>query len=67
MNMDKAIVVWIFLVLSGCVTVNEQLLPKTNTPPPVTKAIVELKPGELVQQLNGEGQNRGSLSVQKGV
>lgn len=60
--MNNSILTFLAALLSGCVTVNEQLLPKTSTPPPTTKGVVELKPGELVQQLNGEGQNRGILS-----
>jgi hypothetical protein len=50
-------------LLSGCVTVNEEMLRKVSITPPQHKGgLVEFKTGELIQTLNGEGQNRGVLS-----
>lgn len=49
--------------LTGCVTVNEEMLRKVSITPPQKKDMtVEVINGELIQKLNGEGQNRGVLS-----
>lgn len=56
-------IVFLTITLSGCITINEEMLRKTVvTPPQKQTSTVELKTGELIQQLNGEGQNRGVLS-----
>ncbi len=53
----------IFSLLTGCVTVNEEMLQKVNIEEiQEQQKIVEIKTGELVQMLNGEGQNRGVMS-----
>jgi hypothetical protein len=61
--MKKFIPVFALVSLSGCVTVNEEMLRKvTISPPPNHQMTVEIKTGELIQKLNGEGQNRGVVS-----
>jgi len=61
--MKNLIVVSLFLVLSGCMTVNEGLIRKVDVPEASNKnLLVEIKPGELVQKLNGQGVNQGVLS-----
>ncbi len=51
------------ILLVGCVSVNEGMLRTVAIVPPQNKnKLIEIKSGELVQQLNGEGQNRGVLS-----
>lgn len=61
--MKKILILLSVIVISGCVTLNEEMLRKVNViPPKVQTGLVELKAGEIVQQLNGEGQNRGILS-----
>lgn len=48
---------------TGCVTVNESMLPKSPLPAPVANApVIETHTGTLVQTLNGSGENRGVLS-----
>lgn len=60
----KQISILAMLIFStGCMTVNEGMLRQvTITPPANHSGIVEVKTGELIQKLNGEGQNRGVLS-----
>lgn len=54
---------FVLIALSGCVTVNEEMLRKVSISPPQKQTMtVEVKTGELIQKLNGEGQNRGVLS-----
>lgn len=61
--MKELTVLSLLVVLSGCVTVNEEMLRKVSiTPPQKQTMTVEVKTGELIQKLNGEGQNRGVLS-----
>lgn len=61
--MKILIPVFALIALSGCITVNEEMLKKVSiTPPSKQDSTVELKTGELIQKLNGEGQNRGVLS-----
>jgi hypothetical protein len=61
--MKYLIPVLLLIALSGCVTVNEEMLRKVSISPPQKQAMtVEVKTGELIQKLNGEGQNRGVLS-----
>jgi len=51
------------MLLIGCVTVNEDMLRKVSIEPPKNKeGLLELKTGDLIQTLNGSGQNRGVLS-----
>jgi hypothetical protein len=53
----------ILALLSGCVTMNESMLPKVGAIQPLPKTVlIETRTGELVQKLNGEGANRGVLS-----
>ena len=53
----------VVVALTGCVSVNEGMLRQVSISPPQNHAmIVEVKTGELIQKLNGEGQNRGVLS-----
>jgi hypothetical protein len=63
-NMKKIVVTSLSLsLLSGCVTVNEEMLRKVSiTPPQNNGGLLEFKTGELIQTLNGEGKNRGVLS-----
>lgn len=50
-------------LLSGCVSINEEMLRKVEvTPPQNNLPIIEVKTGELVQKFNGKGDNRGVLS-----
>jgi hypothetical protein len=61
--MKKLIVLGILIFLTGCVTVNEEMLRKVIIAPPQNQSvIVEVKTGELIQKLNGIGQNMGVLS-----
>lgn len=61
--MKKALVVTAITLLTGCMTVNEQMLRKVEITPPNNKEkVVELKTGELIQKLNGSGQNNGVFS-----
>jgi len=61
--MKHLMVVGLLIILTGCVTVNEEMLRKVSiSPPPKQTMTVEVKTGELIQKLNGEGQNRGVLS-----
>lgn len=61
--MKKIIFYGLLSVLTGCVTVNEEMLRKVNiVPPQKQQTTIEVKTGELIQKLNGEGQNRGVLS-----
>jgi len=63
MRIRAFIIVGILGSLVGCVTVNEEMLRKVEISPPQNQSsIVEIKTGELIQKLNGEGQNRGVLS-----
>lgn len=53
----------LLIMLSGCMSINEEMLRKVDiTPPSQQPLTVELKIGEFIQKLNGEGQNRGVLS-----
>lgn len=61
--MKKTFFIAIFLMLSGCMTVNEGLLKKVDVPEASNKNLtIEIKPGELIQKLNGQGINQGVLS-----
>lgn len=61
--MKQLIIIVILVLLTGCITVNEEMLRKASISPPQNQSvIVEVKTGELIQKLNGEGQNRGVLS-----
>ena len=61
--MKQLMVLGLLVILTGCVTVNEEMLRKVSISPPQKQTMtVEVKTGELVQKLNGEGQNRGVLS-----
>lgn len=61
--MKNIVIVFLFLMLSGCMTVNEGLIRKVDVPEASNKnLLVEIKPGELVQKLNGQGVNQGVLS-----
>ncbi len=52
-------------LLSGCVSVNEKMVRKTGPiAPPSQPPVVELKMGEFIQKLNGEGDHRGVVSNQ---
>jgi hypothetical protein len=53
--------------LSGCVTVNEQMLPKRDTPPPVVRGLVEYDVGDVKQLLNGETSPGGLTSSHTAV
>ena len=53
--------------LSGCVTVNEQLLPKRSTPPPQAKGVVEFDVGEVKQLFNDEASPGGMVSTHTAV
>ena len=50
--------------LSSCMTFNGKMLrrPETTTPPS-TPISLEIKPGQMILQLNGEGTNAGPLSA----
>ncbi|TAN46986.1 MAG: hypothetical protein EPN21_18800 [Methylococcaceae bacterium] len=51
------------LFLVGCMTINEAMLRKVSVfPEHRSVAVVEVRTGELRQQLNGEGQNKGAFS-----
>jgi hypothetical protein len=53
----------LFRVLTGCVSVNKEMLRQSQLPSSTPfKGVVEVKNGELVQKLNNEGANRGVLS-----
>lgn len=59
----KAFTIALLALLTGCMTINEGMLKKVSVTPPQNQTrIVEIKTGELVQQLNGKGDNRGVLS-----
>lgn len=61
--MKQLMVLGLLVFLTGCVTVNEEMLRKVSISPPQKQEMtVEVKTGELIQKLNGEGQNRGVLS-----
>jgi hypothetical protein len=61
--MKRFTVLIVLFCLVGCVTVNEEMLRKVSVFPPQKPAMtVEVKTGDLIQTLNGEGQNRGVLS-----
>jgi hypothetical protein len=63
LKMKQLMVLGLLVLLTGCVTVNEEMLRKVSVSPPQKQImIVEVKTGELIQKLNGEGQNRGVLS-----
>ena len=53
--------------LSGCVTVNEQMLPKRSTPPPMVKGAVEYDVGEVRQLFNNESSPGGMVSTHTAV
>jgi hypothetical protein len=49
--------------LTGCVTVNKEMLRHSQLPSSAAyRGVVEVKNGDLVQKLNNEGTNRGVLS-----
>jgi len=62
---------WIALTtaatLTGCVTFNEQMLPKRDAPPPAARGTVEWSVGDVRQLLNGESSPGGLASTQSGV
>lgn len=61
--MNKIFLLPILAILSGCMTVNEGLLRKTEIPETQKNDIlIELKSGELIQKHNGQGINEGVLS-----
>jgi len=61
--LKKIICILSLSLLSGCVTINEEML-RTSEIPELNKRniLVEVKTGDLVQKLNGQGQNNGVLS-----
>lgn len=61
--MKQLTIIGMLVFLTGCVTVNEEMLRKVSITSPQNQAMtVEVKTGELIQKLNGEGQNRGVIS-----
>lgn len=61
--MKKIALLSMALGLTGCMTVNEGLLRRTEIPENSKNDIlIELKSGELIQKHNGQGINQGVLS-----
>jgi len=53
----------IVVLFSGCLSVNEKLLPKTTViNPPKQAGTLEVKKGPFIQKLNDEGDHRGVVS-----
>jgi len=62
-RMKQSVIIGIIVSLTGCMTVNEGMLRKVNVVPPQKQGMtVEIKTGELIQKLNGTGQNQGVFS-----
>ena len=67
MNRRDLLTLAIAASLTGCVTFNEQMLPKRDAPPPAARGVVEWNVGDVRQLLNGETSPGGLASTQSGV
>ena len=67
MNRRDLLALAISATLTGCVTFNEQMLPKRDAPPPAARGTVEWSVGDVRQLLNGESSPGGLASTQSGV
>ncbi|MFM2007793.1 MAG: hypothetical protein RLZZ09_3448 [Pseudomonadota bacterium] len=67
MNRRDLLALAISASLTGCVTFNEQMLPKRDAPPPPARGVVEWSVGDVKQLLNGESSPGGLASTQSGV
>lgn len=57
--MKQLTIIGMLVFLTGCVTVNEEMLRKVSITSPQNQAMtIEVKTGDLIHKLNGEGQIR---------